>query len=158
MTNLQETIGHLDAIGSTKRGMPWSKKCWTSELGLYVQCIGVPGVTGYRIKAGGKFRSYLEADHPSLIDAMFGDYVIRKFDQKTWERRFAHLVLPTAEIVMFVNNCRGSQLSSREIVKIQRSSQHFLITGKWIELIPNKDADWIHKFKHEALVGQLGVK
>jgi len=114
--------------------------------------------------AGEKHIGYFSAtcDYPpdrngygkSLVATTFGDFTswkIRKFDRQVWEKRFAHLVEPTAEIAWYLcipdkDNPMSTYGSKSDVEKykvqllpkLQNDAKHFQSTGEWVGLHNNK--------------------
>lgn len=121
---LRIVVKKLEIIALNKSLMLASTRGWVSALGLHVQSFD--DGKGTLIRAGGSFRSYL--------DAWLGPkLVIKKYDRVTWEGRFSAVVEPTLEIASFVNErakIKGN-LSQRDIGYIERSVQDFKRYGRW---------------------------
>jgi hypothetical protein len=140
--DIEELLSILQTIGNLKNDLPLRLRDWISILGLYVQLRFAGGWE--RLEAGGRFRSYFDAlcRDPTNVDALFGKataWEIRQFDRETWDRRFAHLVLPTAEIALFVSGSNmfqksGSQFDKQAVATLMGVVQHFKATGEWLSL------------------------
>ena len=166
ISDVDELLPALYFIGTHKNELPAELRGWVNILDLHVQLRYVELLTtsSDNLLAGGKLRAYFSAtcDYPqdrsgygkTLIAPDFGDFTswkIRKFDQQVWEKRFAHLVEPTAEIAWYLcvpdkqNPMRiYGDKSDIEKYKIQllprleEAVQHFQSTGEWIGLHDHK--------------------
>ncbi len=78
----------LGWVGTVKSNMSIVTRWWLNELGLYVQLRYAAGKG--RLQAGGKYKSYLDAWGTEGGD--FELWEARKYDNETWNHRFAHLV------------------------------------------------------------------
>ncbi len=173
ISNIEELFPALYEIGEHKNWLPIELRGWVNVLGLYVQLRNIQTFTTTieSLVAGGKYIGYFSATCEYPIDSnmseamidnlseimvapMFGDFThwkIKKFDQQVWERRFAHLVEPTSEIVWYIflrdnNNLMKTSGSKNDIDKFKTQSlpklvnavEHFQSTGEWIGLYENK--------------------
>jgi len=138
----EELLSVLQSIGTLKNGLPVQLRDWVNILGLCVWFRFDSG--GAILQAGGKSRSYFDAlsRGPYSVDALFGKvsaWNITRFDRETWNRRFAYLVVPTAEIALFVSGSymlkrAGSQFGKQEEATLTRVAEHFKATGEWLSL------------------------
>jgi len=136
----------LYEIGSHKNMLPMELRGWVSVLELYVQLRHVDLLTSSieSLVAGGKYVGYFSATCDYLHDRngtetmfapWFGDFSkwkINKFDQQVWERRFAHLVEPTAEIAWSLAN--PDKNNPFMIPRLESSVKIFKSTGEWFGL------------------------
>jgi len=114
-------------IGVSKCVLPLQLRGWMSAVGLYVQLRSAGG--WQRLEAGGMFRSCFDALCRSPIPSMeFANWEIRKFDQRRWERHFAHLVWPTWEISLYLGSDAQDEATFMAVV------EHFKKTGEWLGL------------------------
>ena len=128
---LNTLLNELSQIATTKSLFPLSLQRWLSELGLYVRLHDDwPRTT---LQAGGLYRAYLVArrDEGNLEER---NWEVTKFDEDTWNRRFAHLVKPTADIAGFMfTSLRTMQIPEAEVVATLASViGHYKATGKWL--------------------------
>jgi len=166
ISEVNELLPVLHFIGSHKNELPAELQGWVNILGLYVQLRDVQllaaSVDG--LIAGGKHIGYFAAtcDYPSdtkgygetFLATMFGDFTnwkIKKFDRQVWEKRFAHLVEPTAEIAWYLcvpdkDNPMSTYGSKSDVEKykiqllprLQNAAKHFHSTGEWVGLHDHK--------------------
>jgi hypothetical protein len=146
ISDINELLPILMTIGMVKRSLPLQLRDWINILGLYVQFHSGDGWEG--LAAGGKYRSYFEALNPdtSNTDAFFGKadaWKIRKFDKKVWDNRFAHLVLPTSDVAIFISGGNpyheaGSQFNQQASATLMQVVRHFEATGEWLSLPSNR--------------------
>ncbi len=144
---LDESLKTLTAIAIMKRWLPMRLRGWASVLGLYVQAREAGQRT--RLQAGGSLRSYLDVWQEGE-----GDWQVKKFDNDTWNRRFAHLVEPTYQIVDFLNDRIASfgELDSEGVSALDHTLQHYRDTGAWLGL-PKVPKDVIdRRLKEEVRV------
>ena len=150
-TVLLDTLGW---VGTVKLNMPIVTRWWLSELGLYLKLNYAAGQG--RLRAGGKYKSYLDAWGTEGKDFEFWE--VRKYDKETWNRRFAHLLWPTYEIALFIgaptlldipisqqgkDSVLYNQLdaTTQDIVGknatiiMKRAISHFKVTGEWVGLL-----------------------
>jgi len=159
---VDELFPALYFIGEHKNELPTELRGWVNVLGLYVQLRYVQLLTTSveSLVAGGKYRRYFSAtcNYPpdrngygkTLVATMVGDFTswkIRKFDQQVWEKRFAHLVEPTAEIAWYLSTpdkenpmiTYGSKSDIEKykvqlLPKLENAVKHFQSMGEWIGL------------------------
>ena len=93
--SVDELLDTLSLIALYKSLLPFRLRGWVSALGLHVQERKAGRLT--LLRAGGRFRSFLDAWLENE-----GAMQVKKFDEATWERRFAHVVQPTIEIAEFL--------------------------------------------------------
>ena len=144
VSSVGELFPALRHIGTNKNFLPTILRGWVNVLGLYVQT----GLIGRRefLAAGGKYKKYFYAiceytlngdkDSGIMASTMTGDFShweVKKFDQKVWEKRFAHLVEPTCEIVWYLSNEKEQSLP-----KLTDVANHFNSTGEWLGLYNNQ--------------------
>lgn len=138
---VKEFIGILLTIGTIKNGLPLNLRGWLNILGLYVQHKSLGGWE--RLQAGEKWKGYFNAflyskdDVGAFLD--IGKWEIKKFDRKGWANRFAHLVLPTSDIALFVSGGNpyvqsGSQFDQPSLDTLNTVVKHFEFTGEWLSL------------------------
>ena len=113
----------LSFIARIKEGLPFTMRGWVAVLGLHVQGRHAGRLT--RLQAGGKFISYFDAWEED------GEYKIRKFDQVTWDKRFARLVEPTIEITLFLAHQEGEELAQAALRCLSNAAKVFNQTGEW---------------------------
>ncbi|MBA7505378.1 hypothetical protein ES706_04045 [subsurface metagenome] len=122
VTKASELVTVLESIGMLKNGLPFRLRGWVNSTGLYVRFRTIGEWS--RLQAGGKFRSYFDAMGRMPFYDADDDWKIRRFDQETWQRRFAHLVYPTLEIVLFVSGSpfkpTGSQFDENSAIALQQ--------------------------------------
>ncbi len=138
LDDINEQLKMLLQVGIIKNDLPLQLRGWVNDLGLFVQfrSIGNLGV----LKAGGMHRSYLDAKFILLDESTaYTACEIEKFDRKTWERRFAHLVRPTHEIARFFDDRSEEGISEHDGVALTQAIQHFKKTGEWLGL-PKKSS------------------
>ena len=148
VSSVDELFIALDHIGMWKNHLPVKLRDWVNVLGLHVQRgLLFPGTDAQDyLSAGGKFRKYFYATcdydlsdekHTEVMaSAMMGDFShwkVKKFDQEVWEKRFAHLVEPTCEIVFYLSDEKGQSLP-----KLTDVVNHFKSSGDWLGLYDNK--------------------
>lgn len=141
-----ELIIELDFIGSLKNDLPFRLRGWLNVAGLYVQLRTVRDMV--RLEAGGKFRNYFDAvSNIPYFDV--SDWKIRRYDKEAWEHRFAHLVFPTHEIVLFVGGSPfkppGSHFDENAVFTLQQVVKHFEATGEWLGLLHKKCVSCSHE-------------
>ena len=121
-----ELMTTLGLIAFFKSTLPFELRGWVNELDLYVQERRAGHLT--RLQAGGKFRNYLDA----WKDAD-SDWDIRKFDSKTWARRFDRLVKPTYEIAEFLSDCAAAYggVPEHEASALLQAISQFQSGGEW---------------------------
>ena len=123
---LNTLLNSLSTIASTRSSLPLSLRRWLSELGLYVKEHDVGSSS--LLQAGGLFKAYLVARRQEER------WEVTKFDEDTWNRRFAHLVKPTADIEAFMfTSLRTMQIPEAEVVATLASViGHYKATGEWL--------------------------
>ena len=162
ISKVDELFPALYFIGMHKNELPTELRGWVNILDLSVQLRHVELLTTAvdSLIAGGKHIGYFSAtcDYPqdrngygkTFLATMAGDFTswkIRKFDQQVWEKRFAHLVEPTAEIVWYLSipdkeNPMSTYGSKSDIErykiqllpKLENAVKHFQSTGEWVGL------------------------
>ena len=161
ISKVEELLPALYEIGSNKNKLPTGLRGWVNILELYVQLRYVQLLTSSieSLVAGGKWIGYFAAtcDYPpgrngtkAMIAPMFEDFSnwkIKKFDQQVWEKRFAHLVEPTAEIAWYLSIpdkenpmlTYGSKsdiekYSIQLLPKLENAVKQFQSTGEWVGL------------------------
>jgi len=129
--NLDELLDTLEWIAFYKSMLPFRLRGWVAALGLHVQIREAGGWT--RLQAGGSFRSYLDAWREGE-----GAWEIRKFDRQTWERRFAHVVEHTLDIVAFLDarDLSYGGLDGEQAAILNEAITHYKSTGIWLGLPP----------------------
>lgn len=165
VSSVDELFPALYHIGTNKNFLPMKLRGWVNVLGLYVQ-TGLVGSREY-LAAGGKYKKYfyaiceytLNGDKASEIMAAtitgdFSHWEIKKFDQKAWEKRFAHLVEPTCEIVWYLGDRIHTDESGniqvekfepeKSLPKLMDVVNRFNSTGEWLGLHDNKCASCGH--------------
>ena len=127
--SLDKELKVLWLVGEFKSELPLHLRGWLHSLGLYVELRR--GREGARLKAGGKYRSCLNA-----WSEKEDEWEIRKFDNRTWSRRYASLVQPTYEIADFVINCETAygDLGEQNVSLLTNVIEHFKATGEWMGL------------------------
>ena len=166
ISKVDELLPALHFIGRHKNELPTELRGWVNILDLYVQLRHVePLATSVdSLVAGGKHIGYFSAtcDYPqdrngygkTLVATMLGDFAswkIKKFDQQVWEKRFAHLVEPTAEIAWYLSipdkenpmRTYGSKSDIEKykiqlLPKLENAVKHFQSTGEWVGLHNHK--------------------
>lgn len=154
VSNVEELHRTLYNIALYKNELPIQLRGWVNALGLYVQSgLVFPGEEAREyLMAGGKFRKYLYVtcdytlndDKDSEIQAsnLMGDFShwrVKKFDQKVWRERFAHLVGPTVEISWFLaRDLYVSKEKEQLLDKLGTAVRHFKSTGEWLGLHDNR--------------------
>ncbi len=131
---LDELLSTLALIALYKSWLPFKLRGWVNTLGLHVQerKAGVPGSHRLtRLQAGGSLRSYMDVWREGD-----GDWQVKKFDEETWERRFAHLVGPTYEIADFLSQRVHwfGDLDMEGAATLNHALQHYKDTGVWLGL------------------------
>lgn len=160
ISKVEELFPALYEIGSKKNMLPMELRGWVNILDLHVQLRNMDLLTSSieSLVAGGKYVGYFSAtcDYPhssaakAIIAPMFGDFSnwkIKKFDQQVWERRFAHLVEPMAEIAWYLfipdkENPMRTYGSKNDIAKykiqslpkLENAVKHFQSRGEWVGL------------------------
>lgn len=124
-----ELLPILWQIAFFKDSLPFQLRGWLNLLGLCVQMRG-----GY-LQAGGQFKAYFQAagQSTSVDPAQTNSWPILRFDQRTWNRRFAHLVWPTLDMGMYVFQTvmATGGFTKRDIAIITRARNDFKKTGRW---------------------------
>ena len=166
ISNVDELLPALYFIGMHKNDLPTELRGWVNILDLYVQLryVELLATSMDSLIAGGKHRGYFSAtcDYPqdrngygkTFLATMAGDFTswkIRKFDQQVWEKRFAHLVEPTAEIAWYLSipdkenpmRTYGSKSDIEKykiqlLPKLENAVNHFQSTGEWVGLHNHK--------------------
>jgi hypothetical protein len=165
ISEVEELFPALYSIGEYKNQLPMELKGWVNILDLHVQLKYTQLITTSieTLVAGGKYVGYFAAtcdylpdrgEAETMVNTMFGDFSnwkIKKFDQQVWEKRFAHLVEPTAEIAWYLavpdkTNPMRIYGDSEDIEKYKRlllpkldnAVKHFQATGEWIGLHNHK--------------------
>jgi len=132
--SVDELSNMLGIIAMFKDLLPIHLRGQVNALGLYVQGViheeGQPG-QWWRLQAGGQLRSYFEAQAQKQEG-----WQIRKFDEVTWQRRFAHVIEPTYEIAEFLYDRVATlgELDSEGTSVLTETIQQFKATGKWLGL------------------------
>jgi hypothetical protein len=158
ISKAEELLPSLYEIGTNKNRLPTELRGWVNVLELYVQLQYRDLLTTSieSLAAGGKYRKYFAAtcDYPAdrvgygrtLVATMGGDFTnwkIGKYDQQVWERRFAHLVVPTWEIARYlftpdVENAFRTydvkEYTARWLPKLVNTVNRFNETGDWLGL------------------------
>lgn len=129
--NLDELLDTLEWIAFYKSMLPFRLRGWVAALGLHVQIREAGGWT--RLQAGGSFRSYLDAWREGE-----GAWEIRKFDRQTWERRFAHVVEHTLDILAFLRtrDLFYGGLDAEQATILKDAIARYRSTGRWVGLPP----------------------
>lgn len=132
--NIDELSNRLGLIAMLKDLLPFPLRGRVNALGLYVHGTIYEERQPdqwWRLQAGGQLRSYFEASAQTG-----GKWQIKKFDNITWQRRFAHVVEPTYEITEFIYT-RISDLGEfdrESMTVLTETIQHYKATGKWLGL------------------------
>jgi hypothetical protein len=136
MDNLLNTLGF---IAMYKSWLPFNLRGWVNVLGLHVQERRAGRWT--RLQAGGSLHSYLD-----VWQEDDGEWQVRKFDEETWERRFAHIVEPTCEIADFLSQRVHwfGELDADGTAIFNQTIQQYKDTGIWPGL-PKVPEDVINK-------------
>ena len=164
ISNINDLYFALYEIGTKKKELPEQLRGWVNILGLYVQqgmLFPGGGVREY-LMAGGKFikcfssvcdftmditkNSEIQA---STLTGDFSHWKINKFDEVTWDRRFALLVTPTFEIAWYLSrDLVVSKEKDKLLNKLSNVVRHFKTTGEWLGLHDSrcincgKEIDW----------------
>jgi hypothetical protein len=166
VSKVDELLPALYFIGTHKNELPTELRGWVNILDLYVQLryVELLATSFDSLIAGGKHRGYFSAtcDYPqdssgygkTLAATMVGDFTswkIRKFDQQIWEKRFAHLVEPTAEIAWYLSipdkedpmrtydsKSDTEKYTIQLLPKLENAVKHFQSTGEWVGLHNHK--------------------
>ncbi len=122
---LDELLNTLGLIALYKSILPFPLRGWVSALGLHVQERKAGRST--RLQAGGSFRSYLDAWQENQ-----GAWQVKKFDEATWELRFAHVVQPTIEIAEFLIErvANFGDLDAEGADALNAALHHYKTTGE----------------------------
>ena len=136
--SLDEILECLTWIGLNKSMMPSGLTGWVSQLGLHVQLKD----GGKRVLAGGMWRPYIDAEVSSD-----DNWNVRKFDEATWEKRFAPILEPTLEISEFLMQCADDQGLHGESERAYWGTiNHYRSTGEWKGLTVSQEmheaANW----------------
>ncbi len=139
LDDLMSTMSTLGLIAMNKSFLPFNLRGWVNALGLYVQERKAGRRT--RLQAGGSLRSYLD-----VWQEDDGEWQVRKFDEETWERRFAHIVEPTYEIADFLSQRVHwfGDLDAEGAATLNHALQHYKDTGIWLGL-PKVPEDIVDK-------------
>lgn len=167
-SKVEELFPALYEIGEHKNRLPVELRGWVNILGLYVQFWDEYPGTDFKesLAAGGKYRKYFYATcyydlsegtqelPEKMVSASFGDFSqwkIKKFDHQVWEKRFAYLIEPTAEIAWYLSipdkdnpmRTYGSKgdvekYKMQLLPKLDNAIKHFQSTGEWIGLHNHK--------------------
>jgi len=163
---VDELLPALYFIGTHKNELPPELRGWVNILDLYVQLrhIELLATSADSLAAGGKHIAYFSAtcDYPqdtkgygeTLVQTVLGDFTswkIGRFDERIWQKRFAHLVEPTAEIAWYLcvpdkENPMSTYGSKSDVEKykiqllpkLQNAAKHFHSTGEWVGLHDHK--------------------
>ncbi|MFH1381545.1 MAG: hypothetical protein ABIH70_01480 [Chloroflexota bacterium] len=148
ISDVGELFPALHHIAENKNNLSMQVRGWVNILGLYVQSdlVFVGDEMQVYLAAGGKFRKYfyavchyaLDGDKDAEIMAStmmwdFSHWKVKKFNEEVWEKRFAHLVLPTCEIAWCL--ATEKNYSPRKFMDVVN---HFKSTGEWLGLYDNK--------------------
>ena len=127
--NMRELLTDLALIGQFKSLLPLNQRGLVNILGLFVQ-ERFAGETK-TVRAGGKFRSYIEARRSESED-----WQLKKFDEVTWNQRFAKLVEPTLDIARFLVVRAGSEgdLAREDWALLATALDSFERSGEWVHL------------------------
>jgi tetratricopeptide (TPR) repeat protein len=141
--SLNELLSTIALIALYKSWLPFDLRGWVNALGLHVQERKAGRWT--RLQAGGSLRSYIDAWREGD-----GDWQVKKFDEETWERRFAHLVGPTYEIADFLSQRVHwfGDLDAEGAAALNDALQHYHVTGVWSGL-PRVSEDAIDRALEE---------
>lgn len=175
INKVEELFPTLYEIGMHKNELPMELRGWVNILELYVQLRETQLLTTSieSLVAGGKYIGYFSATcdysfddggKDAFANTMLGDFSnweIKKFNQQVWEKRFAHLVEPTAEIAWYLSipdkdnpmRTYGDKNDSEKykkllLPKLDNAVRHFKATGEWIGLHNHncmscgKDVSW----------------
>jgi len=159
---VSELFPALYQIGFYKNQLPMELRGRVNALELYVQLKDIQTLTTSidSLVAGGKYVGYFAAtcscplgETGHMIDALMGDFSkwkIAKFDQKVWEKRFAHLVEPTFEIAFYLSINKENPITTNAskayiekykiqlLPKLEDAVKHFQSTGEWVGLHSHK--------------------
>lgn len=145
--SLADLLNTLSVIALYKSMLPFSLRGWVNALGLHVQ--ERKAGQRARLQAGGSLRSYLDVCREGE-----GDYQVRKFDNETWERRFAHLVDATYNIADYLRHytAQTCRLDSEKSAILNEAIEHFKSTQEWLWL-PGVAVDLEGVSEQMALLG-----
>ena len=134
-TSLNDTLNKLHTMELIRsKLLPPSLWHWVRDLGLVVRVWGDERTNGWRIKAGGQLRSYVDAARVGSEEP----WRINKFDERVWNHRFERLVKPTVQIANYVFDQtvkplpEGLDHESSAILK--RAIKRYKATGEWTNL------------------------
>ena len=146
--DINEQLKMLLNIGILKNSFPLRLRGWVNDLGLFVQLRSAGGLQ--RLQAGGKFRSCFDAlcRGPMCFDA--SNWKLRGFDQKSWDRHFAHLVKPTYEIARFFDDRSEEGISEQDFATLTQAIEHFQATGEWLGLPKKYGGETVDAVEHKA--------
>ena len=141
-SEMDEFLDTVAMIGVFKSSLPVEARGWVNALGLYVQlrqwCGDQSAEIMYsRYKAGGKYRCYLDFRHDlDFRDDGVEDVRVLRFDEATWNRRFAHLVKPTYQIGDFLVGpaVPNPEPMEAKIAVVRKAIAEFRRTGEWVDL------------------------
>ena len=171
ISEVKDILPALWIMGVWRNVLPLQLRGWGDALGLYVRHSDSLD----DLWAGGKYRAYFQATyhfHPSgndedyeadklitvMGDALQGDFThwkVERFDRNGWEKRFAHLVEPTEEVLSYLPDCMEQSKANTLLPKLENAVKHFNSTGEWIGLHEHKciscgrDVSWWAYFHSE---------
>jgi hypothetical protein len=133
--DLDQLLNTLGIIALYKSMLPFNLRGWVSALGLHVQERKAGQWS--RLQAGGQFRSYLDAWREGE-----SDWQVKAFDSNVWERRFAHVVEPTYNIVDYLGRraAESGGFSAEHGAILIEAIEHYKSTQQWLWL-PGLPAD-----------------
>jgi hypothetical protein len=127
-TSQEQLLDKLSYIAWSKKFLPFQLRGWVNSLGLHVQQQKADPWT--RLRAGGSIRSYIDAWREGE-----GNWEVKRFNSRTWERRFSHLVEPTFEVVGFLEMKEiWGQLDADAELMLKTVIEHYKDTGEWLGL------------------------
>ena len=138
-----------------------------NATGLFVQLIDLPARSGQRqwvVRAGGKFRSYFDMiseptysdNHRDLSPPNKGGWKVTKYKNSVWNKRFAHLVWPTVDIVatlVGIARISDTEYADSLIVQIERSITRLNDDGMWQAVFMKRCPDcreWLTIWEQKA--------
>ena len=139
--DIKETIVILSMIGTVKKSLPLNLRGWLNDLGLFVQ-LNEKSLSNSiyefhtleTLQAGGRIRHCLVAEQHRYSGQTKPAWQVIKYDQKTWESQFAHLVIPTAEIAYIISFASAEQFTKEQGDICQKVIHHYKNTGEWLGL------------------------
>ncbi len=149
--SLDKLLNTLSFIALWKSYLPFSQRGWVRSLGLHVQERKAGSWT--HLQAGGSLTSYLDAWREG-----FGDWQIKKFDEKTWGKRFAPVVDFTYNIAdyMYTNAAQTEGLNPEQGMILQGTIDHYKYTRNW-HWLPGVAADLDQVSRQMMALGPQGL-